>query len=71
MTVNWKTLLAKTTVWLAVEILLNLLGLDNLADYSEFIFGRNVANLSQPELSQLIRFTPSSTGQENHISWVS
>lgn len=71
MTVNWKTLLAKTTVWLAVEILLNFLGLDNLADYSEFIFGRNVANLSQPELSQLILFTPSSTGEENHISWVS
>jgi len=51
MTVNWKALLAKTTVWLAVEILLNLLGLDNLADYSEFIFGRQVTELSQPELS--------------------
>jgi hypothetical protein len=25
-------------IWLIIEILLNLLGLDELADYSEFIF---------------------------------
>ncbi|EDX76402.1 hypothetical protein MC7420_4658 [Coleofasciculus chthonoplastes PCC 7420] len=71
MTVNWKALLAKTTVWLAAEILLNLLGLDNLADYSEFIFGRQLTDLSQPELSQLMLFTPSSTGEDNPMSWVS
>ncbi|MEQ8538680.1 MAG: hypothetical protein RIB93_14690 [Coleofasciculus sp. D1-CHI-01] len=71
MTVNWKALLAKTTVWLAAEILLNLLGLDNLADYSEFIFGRQLTDLSQPALSQLMLFTPSSTGEDNPMSWVS
>ncbi|MEQ8466626.1 hypothetical protein [Coleofasciculus sp. E1-EBD-02] len=71
MTVNWKALLAKTTVWLAAEILLNLLGLDNLADYSEFIFGRQGANLSQPELSQLMLFTTSTTGEDHPLSWVS
>ncbi len=31
-------LITKLAVWLLAEILLNLLGLDNLADYSEFIF---------------------------------
>ncbi|WP_413160679.1 hypothetical protein ACL6C3_19415 [Capilliphycus salinus ALCB114379] len=28
----------KILTWLIIEILLNLLGLDELADYSEFIF---------------------------------
>ena len=38
MKLEWKKLIVKTTVWLTVEIILNLLGLDNLADYSEFIY---------------------------------
>ncbi len=38
MKLEWKKILLKTTIWLAVEIMLNLLGLDNLADYSEFIY---------------------------------
>ncbi|NES22635.1 MAG: hypothetical protein F6K41_27880 [Symploca sp. SIO3E6] len=40
MNVQWKTLLIKITLWLAIEILLNLLGLDEVADYCEFIFAR-------------------------------
>ncbi len=47
MKAQWKTLLVKTTIWLAAEIILNLLGLDNLADYSEFVFEHEVAVLSQ------------------------
>ncbi len=42
MQVKGKKLLLKTVVWLVAEILLNFLGLDNLADYSEFIFDRDV-----------------------------
>ena len=38
MNVLYKKLLARTTLWLVLEILFNFLGLDNLADYSEFIF---------------------------------
>ena len=34
MQVQWKKLLAKTIVWLAAEILLNFLGLNNINDYS-------------------------------------
>jgi hypothetical protein len=29
-------------VWLAAEILFNCVGLDHLADYSEFIFEQNI-----------------------------
>lgn len=57
MKVHWKNLLTKTVVWLAGEILLNCLGLDNLADYSEFVFERyEVAEFSTPEVSHPIRF---------------
>ena len=41
MEIRWKTLLTKTLIWLAVEILLNSIGLDTLADYSEFVFEQN------------------------------
>ena len=40
MSLNLKTLLAKLTVWLTLEIILNLVGLDTLADYSEFRLGQ-------------------------------
>lgn len=40
MQVKSKTLLTKTLVWLAIEILLNLVGLDDLAAYGEFVFER-------------------------------
>ncbi len=42
MQIKGKKLLLKTVVWLIAEILLTFLGLDNLADYSEFIFDRDV-----------------------------
>ncbi len=45
MQVQWKKLLAKIIVWLAAEILLNFLGLDNLADYSEFLFVRHCTDV--------------------------
>ncbi len=38
---QWQKGLARTAVWLAAEILLNFLGLDDLADYSEFVFERD------------------------------
>ena len=40
MDVRWKTVLARITVWLAAEILLSFLGIDDIAGYSEFIFER-------------------------------
>lgn len=42
MNVQWKTFLCKIILWLAAEILLNFVGLDDMADYSEFLFEKNV-----------------------------
>ncbi|EAZ91654.1 hypothetical protein [Crocosphaera chwakensis] len=38
MQVKWKKLLLSLLITLACEILLNFLGLDDLADYGEFVF---------------------------------
>ena len=46
MKVKLKNLLFRASVWLTVEISLNLLGLDSLADYSEFVFERNQVALT-------------------------
>lgn len=35
---QWKKTLVKITVSLSVDVLLNFLGLDDLANYSQFIF---------------------------------
>lgn len=56
MKVQWKKVFVKTTVWLVTEILLNLVGLDNLADYSEFLFEQDTAvfsYLNQPAIAML------------------
>jgi hypothetical protein len=37
MKVQWKQIIIKGIVWLAAETLLTLIGLDELADYSEFL----------------------------------
>ena len=41
MQIRWKTLLTKTLIWLVAEILLNSIGLDTFADYSEFVFDKD------------------------------
>ncbi len=51
--VKWKVLCGKTLIWLAAEIILCLVGMDDIADYSEFIFDRdanNVVCLSQNQV---------------------
>jgi hypothetical protein len=56
MKVQWKKVFVKTTIWLVTEIILNLVGLDNLADYSEFIFENDTAvfsYLNQPAIAML------------------
>ena len=48
MKVRWRTLLTKTIIWLVAEILLNSIGIDTLADYSEFVFDKNaIAHFSK------------------------
>ncbi len=40
-----KKFIAKAVIWLAAGVLLNFLGIDDLADYSEFVFEKNVVVL--------------------------
>lgn len=42
MQVKWKTLITKALIWALAELLLNFIGLDDLADYSEFLFEKHV-----------------------------
>ncbi|MGK7879648.1 MAG: hypothetical protein AB4060_06055 [Crocosphaera sp.] len=37
MKVYWRKLLVQASLWMTSKILLNFLGLDNIADYSEFL----------------------------------
>ena len=46
MNVRWQKLLLIVTFWLATEICFNWLGIDDLADYSEFIFKQPLIVLS-------------------------
>ena len=41
MSVKWRKLLLKGSVWLMLEIVLNCVGIDDIADYSEYVFERN------------------------------
>lgn len=45
--IKWSKLAAKLTVWVASELLLGWTGLDNLADYGEFILGESALYQSQ------------------------
>ena len=47
MNMRWKKLLMTTTLWLTTEIWFGFLEIDNLADYSEFIFEKNLIVLLQ------------------------
>lgn len=39
--------IAKAAFWLVAEIALNCIGLDDLADYSEFVFEKNSRHKSE------------------------
>ena len=47
MAIQWQDLLFKILIWFALEIFLNLLGFDDLADYSEFILETKKTNFYQ------------------------
>jgi hypothetical protein len=55
MKMQWKKIWVKAAFWLITEIILNLSGFDNLADYSEFIFEKEVAiNTHQPHMTAMV-----------------
>ena len=40
--IRWKKLSRNVGIWLTTEVLLNLIGLDNFADYSEFLLANDL-----------------------------
>ena len=67
----WKRMWVKASIWLVTEIILNLLGLDNLADYSEFIFEQEVTfAMSQPQITVVTLFQQpqASQGETYHFT---
>jgi hypothetical protein len=40
-----KKIFVRTSLWLVAEVIFNFVGLDNLADYSEFVFERDISVL--------------------------
>ena len=53
MPVRWKRLFLESMVWLAAEIILTSIGLDDLADYSEYHI-----TSKQGAISQLVHTLP-------------
>ncbi|MEM8614106.1 MAG: hypothetical protein AAGF93_18935 [Cyanobacteria bacterium P01_H01_bin.105] len=49
---RWRFAVCKFFVWLTAEIVLSMLGIDDLADYSEFVFEKNMPILSVQELAK-------------------
>ena len=43
--VRWKKLIFRVSVWLTLELFFDRVGLDTIADYSEFVFERNFTTL--------------------------
>lgn len=56
---KWQLVCYKTGVWLAAEIWLNLIGLDNIADYSEFVFANDIyLNLKNRRTVKVTEYPP-------------
>ena len=48
MSIRWQQFLHHAFFWLIAEIILNSIGIDTLADYSEFVFAQHpITNISQ------------------------
>ena len=45
--VDWKMLTLRLGIWLLAEVSLSFVGLDDFADYTEFLFERDVIVLNQ------------------------
>jgi hypothetical protein len=66
MKVKWSQLVLKIIVWLFAEMYLTVLGLDNLADYGEFVF-QYKALLTIAEMSTLSYFQTEIILSAHHI----
>lgn len=46
MNAQWRKVIIRLSIWLIAEIVLTCLGIDDLADYSEYLYERNLIVLS-------------------------
>lgn len=46
MNIKWKKLIFRMGVWLTLELFFDSVGMDTVADYSEFIFERHLVILT-------------------------
>ena len=46
MDIKWKKLVLRVGFWLTLKLFFDRVGLDTIADYSEFIFERNLVTLN-------------------------
>lgn len=53
MKVRWQRLLIQSVVWLSAEVILTSMGLDDLADYSEYHFTSKQAIIAQLSYNQV------------------
>lgn len=54
MTIKWQTLIFKITIWFVLEIILTLLGNDDLADYSEFLLESKKSHFHQVYCANIV-----------------
>ena len=58
MKIQWKKLWVKIIIWLGAEILLTAIGLDDLADYSEFLgHQKEIASLFKAHPTLIVNLT--------------
>lgn len=48
---RWKFTLSRLIIWLAAELILSMLGMDDLADYSEFLLEKSTPVLTAQEIT--------------------
>jgi hypothetical protein len=41
MNVKWRKLILKASLWVSLEVVFNCIGIDHIADYSEYLLERN------------------------------
>ena len=59
MEVRWRKLIVSLLIWLAAELCLNVIGMDDLADCSEFVFDhQHIALNGVPMSSQVLVVAP-------------
>ncbi|MGF1542242.1 MAG: hypothetical protein ACFCU5_17660 [Pleurocapsa sp.] len=47
MNIKWSKLILKTIIWLSAEMYLTAIGLDNMADYGEFVQYKALVHIAQ------------------------